>query len=430
MSSNNWEQIGEEIRRTVQDAVENQNYDQLNQMISNTINQAVDVVSRGVKNAAASSRTQYHGYKTYTTDYDHANRATSKSRESKKRDYAGREDGKKAELSRIPAKLPSKFGVLATTALGYAFGGIQLFWFVFYMAASVIAGTAFGVSSGLFGGIYSMITAALMGLGFYFGISGTRKVIRMDRFLTYVKTIGTKEYCNISDLTHKVGKSGKVVIKDLEYMIRKGWFSQGHLDQKKTCLMVTDQMYSQYCRIEQQRAVQLEEKKEQELSRQKEKASAKETENIQRADLPLEVQKIIELGDEYVRKIHACNDSIPGAEISEKISKIEMLVDKIFDRVENNPKSVSDIQKMMDYYLPTTVKLLEAYAEMDAQPAGGVNIQTAKREIEATLDTLNVAFEKLLDSLFQETAWDVSSDISVLNTMLAQEGLKEDGLRK
>jgi 5-bromo-4-chloroindolyl phosphate hydrolysis protein len=85
---------------------------------------------------------------------------------------------------------------------------------------------------------------------------------------------------------------------------------------------------------------------------------------------------------------------------------------------------------MMEYYLPTTVKLLEAYAQMDAQPVGGENIVTAKKEIEATLDTLNVAFEKLLDSLFQDTAWDISSDISVLNTMLAQEGLTEDGLKK
>ena len=67
---------------------------------------------------------------------------------------------------------------------------------------------------------------------------------------------------------------------------------------------------------------------------------------------------------------------------------------------------------------------------MDAQPIGGENIQKAKAEIEATLDTLNAAFEKLLDNLFQDTAWDVSSDISVLNTMLYQEGLQEDGLRK
>ena len=65
-------------------------------------------------------------------------------------------------------------------------------------------------------------------------------------------------------------------------------------------------------------------------------------------------------------------------------------------------------------------------AEMDAQPIQGENIEGAKREIEATLDTLNLAFEKLLDSVFKDTAMDVSSDISVLNTLLAQEGLTED----
>ena len=104
--------------------------------------------------------------------------------------------------------------------------------------------------------------------------------------------------------------------------------------------------------------------------------------------------------------------------------------DRIFDRVEENPQSVSDIRKLMEYYLPTTIKLLEAYEQLDRQPVDGENIQTAKREIEATLDTLNTAFEKLLDDLFQDTMWDVSSDISVLNTMLAQEGLKEDGMKK
>ena len=84
----------------------------------------------------------------------------------------------------------------------------------------------------------------------------------------------------------------------------------------------------------------------------------------------------------------------------------------------------------MEYYLPTTVKLLEAYQEMEAQPVAGENIRSSKKEIEATLETLNAAFEKLLDGMFQETAWDVSSDISVLQTLLAQEGLTDDGLRK
>lgn len=84
----------------------------------------------------------------------------------------------------------------------------------------------------------------------------------------------------------------------------------------------------------------------------------------------------------------------------------------------------------MDYYLPMTVKLLNAYADMDTQPIQGETIQNSKREIEATLDTLTAAFEKLLDDLFEDTALDVSSDISVLNTLLAQEGLTEDALLK
>lgn len=84
----------------------------------------------------------------------------------------------------------------------------------------------------------------------------------------------------------------------------------------------------------------------------------------------------------------------------------------------------------MEYYLPTTIKLLQAYQDLDAQPVQGENIISSKKEIEKTLDTLNMAFEKLLDDLFQETAWDVSTDISVLHTMLAQEGLTEDGLKK
>ena len=86
--------------------------------------------------------------------------------------------------------------------------------------------------------------------------------------------------------------------------------------------------------------------------------------------------------------------------------------------------------EMMDYYLPMTVKLLDAYEDMDGQPVQGENITASKKEIEETIDTLNIAFEKLLDSIFRDTAWDVSTDISVLHTVLAQEGLTEDDFEK
>ena len=426
MSSSNWEKFGEDIRKTVQDAVENKNYDKLNQVITDTLNQAVDAVAAGVKNAANASQTKYRGYKTYTTDYEKKETYRAEQRKASGMKYTN----VKNEVRTMPVnplvKAPSKTGTLIGTALGFVLGGSQLIAFVMFLAVTIIADAAFGAGPRVVSGIFGFVAAALSGTGFYAGIQGVKKYYRIERFKSYLSAIGNKEYCNISELTEKVGKSAKTVVKDLEYMIRKNWFKQGHLDKQKTCLMVTDKMYTQYCQLEQQKAIAQKDAQEREAKAQK----IREEQIASGKVLSPEVQKVIDLGDEYVRKIRKCNDDITGEEISEKIYRIEILVDKIFDRVEQNPKCVSDIKKLMDYYLPTTVKLLEAYAEMDAQPAGGENIQTAKKEIEATLDTLNIAFEKLLDSLFQETAWDVSSDISVLNTMLAQEGLKEDGLKR
>ena len=150
----------------------------------------------------------------------------------------------------------------------------------------------------------------------------------------------------------------------------------------------------------------------------------------QNAGIPTEVQEVLDAGEAYLRQIRKCNDDIPGEEISAKIYRIEHLVQQIFIRVKEHPEAVSDIRKMMEYYLPTTVKLLEAYAKLDAQSVQGEHITRSKREIEEVLDTLNVAFEKLLDNLFQDTAWDVASDISVLETMLAQDGLTKEDFRR
>ena len=118
------------------------------------------------------------------------------------------------------------------------------------------------------------------------------------------------------------------------------------------------------------------------------------------------------------------------ANFAAKIDRIELVVRRIFERAKACPEVIPDLKKLMDYYLPMTVKLLNAYAEMDAQPVQSERIAASKREIEQTLDTLNLAFEKMLDDLFSDTILDISSDITVLNTMLAREGLTEDELTK
>ena len=109
---------------------------------------------------------------------------------------------------------------------------------------------------------------------------------------------------------------------------------------------------------------------------------------------------------------------------------MENIITKIFAEVRANPSLASNLSMFMDYYLPTTTKLINAYAEMDAQPVQGGNIQSAKKEIENSLDTINDAYENLLDSFFKEQALDVATDISVMKTMMKQEGLTPDDLEE
>ena len=90
---------------------------------------------------------------------------------------------------------------------------------------------------------------------------------------------------------------------------------------------------------------------------------------------------------------------------------------------------MEELRRFMKYYLPTTVKLLAAYEELDRQEIQGSNILKSKKEIEDTLDTINKAFENLLDSFFEDTAVDISSDISVMQTLMAQEGLLGGSLK-
>lgn len=249
--------------------------------------------------------------------------------------------------------------------------------------------------------------------------SGCTGLGRLKRFQKYKKTLGHKTYCSFEDLAKTVGRSIKSVKKDIHYMIAKSWFLEGRTDTKETCLITSNETYRQY--EETQKALE---------QRSAEEAQKRMQESEKQSRISPQVQEVLDKGEAYIKKIHASNDAIPGEEISAKIAKMEQIVEQIFQRAEEHPEIIPDLKKMMDYYLPMTVKLLDAYEDMDRQPIQGETIRASKKEIEDTLDTLNEAFAKLLDSVFQDTAWDVSSDISVLHTMLAQEGLTENDFEK
>ncbi len=238
------------------------------------------------------------------------------------------------------------------------------------------------------------------------------------RFDMYVRCLAGRDYADIDKMTGYCRRQEKEIVKDLRKMIAKRWFLQGHLDRSESCLMVTHEVYEQYLAAEKNNVI-----------REAEEERKREEEMQRTGTLSPEVKAILQKGKEYIESIRKSNDAIPGEEVSEKIYKIELLVRKIFQQTEAHPENAKDLRKLMDYYLPMTVKLLNAYEELDAQPIQGENIINSKKEIEDTLDTLNFAYAKMLDNLFEDTAWDVSSDISVLQTMLAQEGLTDDGFK-
>lgn len=123
-----------------------------------------------------------------------------------------------------------------------------------------------------------------------------------------------------------------------------------------------------------------------------------------------------------MERLRQLNLEIPGEVISNKLYQLDYLLQRIFMVLKEHPEKCPQMRKFMDYYLPTTVKLVESYADFDRAGVQGDNIRTAKSEIEKTMDTINQAFEKLLDDMYQDAAFEAAADAKVLKTVLAQDG--------
>lgn len=136
-----------------------------------------------------------------------------------------------------------------------------------------------------------------------------------------------------------------------------------------------------------------------------------------------ELDKMIRDGKLAVAEMKRLDENIEDEKISADIRRLEAVSQKIFDQVKADPSKLSQIRKFMDYYLPTTLKLLNAYDRMAATGVSGENIDTTKQRVENMMGTIVTAFEKQLDSLFGADALDISTDITVLETMMAREGL-------
>lgn len=142
-----------------------------------------------------------------------------------------------------------------------------------------------------------------------------------------------------------------------------------------------------------------------------------------------ELDKMIRDGALAVEEMKRLDENIEDEKISQAIRELERTSQAIFQQVREAPEKLPQIRKFMDYYLPTTLKLLNAYDRMSSVGVGGENIDGTKERVEAIMDTIVAAFDKQLDGLFGAEALDVSADITVLETMLAREGLAGDQMK-
>ena len=202
--------------------------------------------------------------------------------------------------------------------------------------------------------------------------------------------IGSRTTISISALSSAMGVSPAKVRDTLEDMLDDGFFPQGYLDYGSDRLVLTSDGIP-------------DPPKEEEKPAQEEPA-----EDPQNAIL---------------EEIRSINSGIDNPKLNQQIDRIGVITAKVFEYQRSHPQKSNQLHSFLSYYLPTTLKILRAYAQLEDQEVDGENISAAMERIEGMMDKVVEGFEKQLDQLFQGDALDITADVEVLERMLAKDGL-------
>lgn len=246
-------------------------------------------------------------------------------------------------------------------------------------------------------GIYTLF----FGMGTLMSVKGTRMKKQIRRYERYNNFIGEQTTVALEELAQITHKSVKYISKDLHKMIEQNLFSDAYIDQGHRQLIFGNEQY--IASVNQKTVIEIE--------------PARSGDS--------QVDQTIDEGTAHLKQIKHIQSRIENEVIVAKIERISQLTGNIFNVVIENPSKITEIRRFMQYYLPTTLKLLNAYEKFLTQDIQGDNISQAITYIEGMLETIIEAFEKLLDNLFQAEALDIMTDITVLEGLLAQEGLTE-----
>lgn len=220
--------------------------------------------------------------------------------------------------------------------------------------------------------------------------SGVSMDRALKRYAKYLSVMGDRDAVAVAELAGTLGYSGRRVRRDLQRMIDRGYFGgQAYLNVELDHLFRSGQACED-----------LKQRRQAEAVRQETESTA---------------YGIV------LQRIRQANDRIADPELSAQIDRLETITARIFRVVEEKPEKQPQIDTFLHYYLPTTQKLLDSYAEFEAAGVEGENLRQAKQRIEDTMDAIIRGFEHQLDRLYQADAMDVDSDIRVMETMLRRD---------
>lgn len=394
MNKKDFTNFGSDLKGAIKKSIDSQDYAKMGREVGGIVNSALETAFEEMRNAISSvqAKNQSFNSKSSTTQKQH-----TKKQQVKK---------SKANSVYFPHSPVGKIVSILLTI----FGGIGI--------------GVFGIVAVIFW-ILGISTSMTIGFSIFFGMSvlmemkGSKIRKRLKRYKRYLSLFLERKTCTVEELSVYSGFTQKFIRKDIKKMIDIGMFPEGHIDRHKTLIMLNHESYNQH----------LAQQEELEASRIKERQRNEETNKGKgvKNNRDFKVDITIEEGKNYIQQINKVKSDIRDGLVTNKVHWMEEIIRKIIDYVEYHPEQLSEVRKFMQYYLPTTIRLLNSYREFEGQPIQGENITMAKNEIKNALDTINQAFGNLLDSLFQSASMDVSTDISVLHTMLAQEGLtKQD----
>lgn len=326
-----------------------------------------------------------------------------------------------APLAKAKKRFRSSWGLTASGVVMAAAGGAGTVFFGVPALVSALAPAVAGNPEVAVTAILGILTAGFATLlGF-----GIRNLRRASKLKALQRAVGQREAVGFDDLAARMQVSPKAALAASRTLIKGGYLPEGRIDDENTTLMVTENAYHQYRQFQQSQRQTLAEREAAEAARAAEAAARAAHEQDISERLTPEQRAFVARGRDYVRQMDELNAAIDDVAVSERITAIQDVVGRILARAEEEPAVIAGLDRLTAYYLPTTVKLLDAYDRLEEEPIQGENISSSRSEIEHTLEVLHSAFEKLFDDTYQDLSLDVSADISVLHAMLAQEGLTE-----